>query len=109
GMGREEAVAYALRESRAAPDGGRSGSDGPLTRREAQIARLVAQGMTNKEIAASLVIAQRTAEGHIEHILTKLGFNSRAQIAVWVGQRNREAEGSEERQAGGRSPDEEPP
>jgi non-specific serine/threonine protein kinase len=40
--------------------------------------------MSNKEIAASLVIAQRTAEGHIEHILRKLGFGSRAQIATWV-------------------------
>jgi DNA-binding CsgD family transcriptional regulator len=35
------------------------------------------------------VIAQRTAEGHIEHIMTKLGFNSRAQIAVWVGEQAR--------------------
>jgi DNA-binding NarL/FixJ family response regulator len=51
-----------------------------------EIAQLVAQGMTNKAIAASLVIAQRTAEGHVEHILNKLGFNSRAQIAAWVGE-----------------------
>jgi hypothetical protein len=36
---------------------------------------------------AKLVIAQRTAEGHVERILTKLGFNSRAQIAAWVGQK----------------------
>ena len=50
--------------------------------------------MTNKEIAASLVIAQRTAEGHIEHILTKLGFNSRAQIAVWVGEQARSSHGT---------------
>jgi DNA-binding NarL/FixJ family response regulator len=42
--------------------------------------------MSNKEIAASLVIAQRTAEGHVEHILNKLGFNSRAQIAAWVSE-----------------------
>lgn len=55
-----------------------------LTRREQQIAELVAQGMTNRDIAASLVISQRTAEAHVEHILTKLGFGSRTQIASWV-------------------------
>lgn len=56
----------------------------PLTRRERQIAGLVAQGRTNKDIAESLVIAQRTVEGHVQHILTKLDFTSRAQIAGWV-------------------------
>ncbi|MCO6003860.1 LuxR C-terminal-related transcriptional regulator [Actinoallomurus purpureus] len=81
----DEALAYALEERRPTP--GRSGGAdrwSPLTRRETEIARLVAQGMSNKEIAASLVIAQRTAEGHIEHILRKLDFSSRAQIATWV-------------------------
>ena len=56
----------------------------PLTRREREIAELVAQGRTNKEIAESLVIAQRTVEGHVQNILTKLDFSSRAQIAGWV-------------------------
>ncbi|GGQ17511.1 ATP-binding protein [Streptosporangium pseudovulgare] len=84
-LDREEALAYALQEEQPARDQG-GGAEEParLTRRERQIAELVAQGLTNKEIAASLVIAQRTAEGHVEHILTKLGFTSRAQIAVWV-------------------------
>lgn len=41
-------------------------------------------GTVNKEIAAELVISQRTAENHVEHILTKLGFTSRAQVAAWV-------------------------
>ncbi len=60
----------------------------PLTRREREIAQLVAQGRTNKEISESLVIALRTVEGHVQHILTKLDFSSRAQIAGWVaGQR----------------------
>ncbi|WP_431910048.1 ATP-binding protein [Nonomuraea jabiensis] len=54
-----------------------------LTARERQVAELVAEGMTNKDIAAHLVIAPRTAEAHVEHILTKLGFTSRAQIAAW--------------------------
>ncbi|RCW43198.1 non-specific serine/threonine protein kinase [Halopolyspora algeriensis] len=56
----------------------------PLTRREREIADLVAQGRTNKEIAENLFIAQRTVEGHVQHILTKLDFTSRAQIAGWV-------------------------
>ncbi|MBB5155790.1 LuxR C-terminal-related transcriptional regulator [Saccharopolyspora phatthalungensis] len=56
----------------------------PLTRRERQIAELVAQGHTNKEIAENLVIAQRTVEGHVQNILTKLDFTSRAQIGGWV-------------------------
>ena len=56
----------------------------PLTPREMQVARLVAAGRSNKQIAAELVISQRTAEGHVEHILTKLGFSSRAQVAAWV-------------------------
>ncbi|MEB3367090.1 LuxR C-terminal-related transcriptional regulator [Saccharopolyspora mangrovi] len=60
----------------------------PLTRRERQIADLVSEGRTNKDIAENLVIAQRTVEGHVQNILTKLDFTSRAQIAGWVaGQR----------------------
>jgi non-specific serine/threonine protein kinase len=56
----------------------------PLTARETQVARLVAGGRSNKEIAAQLVISQRTAEGHVENILAKLGFTSRAQVAAWT-------------------------
>ena len=60
-------------------------SDGaPLPARELQVARLIAVGRSNKEIAAELVISQRTAENHVEHILTKLGFTSRAQVAAWI-------------------------
>jgi DNA-binding NarL/FixJ family response regulator len=54
-----------------------------LTPREREITALVAQGMSNKEIAAHLVIAQRTAESHVENILSKLGFGSRSQVAAW--------------------------
>lgn len=55
-----------------------------LTRRQRQVAALVAQGKTNREIAERLVLGVRTVEGHIGQILSKLGFTSRAQIAVWV-------------------------
>ncbi|AZQ37074.1 LuxR family transcriptional regulator [Streptomyces cyaneochromogenes] len=55
-----------------------------LTRREAEVAELVAQGLANQQIADRLVIARRTAEGHVERILGKLGFSNRSQIAAWV-------------------------
>ncbi|MFI6958522.1 protein kinase [Nocardia sp. NPDC050408] len=64
-----------------------------LTRREQEVADLVADGLTNRAIATRLVISLRTAEGHVEHILTKLGFTSRAQIAAWVAERSRPAHG----------------
>lgn len=54
-----------------------------LTRRQREIAGLVADGMSNQDIADALVISKRTAETHVEHILTKLGFNNRSQIAAW--------------------------
>jgi non-specific serine/threonine protein kinase len=55
-----------------------------LTRRELQVARLVTEGLTNKEIAEKLVISQRTAEGHINRILAKTGHRSRTQFAAWI-------------------------
>jgi len=57
---------------------------GGLTAREREVARLVAQGRTSREIADLLVVSERTAEGHVNNILGKLGFTSRAQIAAWV-------------------------
>ncbi len=62
-------------------------TDSPLTRREAEIATMVARGMTNREIAAELVLSERTVETHVQHVLTKLGFGNRSQIAVWVASR----------------------
>jgi DNA-binding CsgD family transcriptional regulator len=56
----------------------------PLTRRETEVARLVAEGLANQQIADRLVIARRTAEGHVERILGKLGFSNRSQIAAWM-------------------------
>jgi non-specific serine/threonine protein kinase len=54
-----------------------------LSRREREVAGLVAEGLTNQEIAERLVISPRTAEGHVENALRKLDFRSRAQIATW--------------------------
>ena len=79
----EAAIAYALgEEPTTAPP--TAGPATELTKRERQVADLVAEGLTNKAIAARLVISPRTADGHVEHILTKLGYSSRAQIAAWV-------------------------
>ena len=58
-----------------------------LTPRERQVARLVSEGLTNREIADRLVISTRTAEGHVERILAKLGFISRTQVVALVNGR----------------------
>ncbi|MFE5165648.1 ATP-binding protein [Streptomyces sp. NPDC056697] len=97
-----EALVYALENELPSEEPAVGGRPSPLTPRESEIAQLVAQGLSNKEIASSLVIAQRTAEGHIEHILSKLGFTSRAQVAVWVAEGHRTAE------ADGQHPPEDP-
>jgi non-specific serine/threonine protein kinase len=57
-----------------------------LTRREFEIASMVAGGMTNRQISQKLFIAERTAEGHVERIRNKLGFRSRSQIAAWAAE-----------------------
>ncbi|MGK5552392.1 ATP-binding protein [Actinomadura kijaniata] len=85
----DDAVAEALGEcpGRSAP-AVLNGAAGPsLTPRELQIAELVADGLTNREIADRLVIAKRTADSHVEHILAKLRFSSRSQIAEWFAGR----------------------
>ncbi|MGW0595783.1 ATP-binding protein [Streptomyces sp. NPDC002776] len=79
-----ELVGHALDEGRGTPDP----ADGPkgshLTPRESQVADLVARGLANHQIADRLVIARRTAEGHVERILGKLGLDNRSQLAAWV-------------------------
>jgi predicted ATPase/DNA-binding CsgD family transcriptional regulator len=57
---------------------------GPLGKREAEVARLVADGLTNKQIGTRLFISERTVDSHVRSILNKLGFSSRAQIAAWI-------------------------
>ena len=55
-----------------------------LTRRERDVALMVARGMSNRQIASELVLAERTVEGHVENLRNKLGFHSRASVAAWV-------------------------
>lgn len=58
-----------------------------LTTRESEVAQLVARGLTNRQIAGTLVLSERTAANHVQHILTKLGLDNRTQIAAWVASR----------------------
>ena len=60
------------------------GGGRPLTDREREVAALVAHGLSNREIARRLVLSERTAQNHVQHILGKLGLRSRTQIAQWV-------------------------
>lgn len=76
-----DAIAYALGERRVDP---RKNGDQVLTKRETEIASVVAEGLTNQEIADRLGIARRTVDTHIDHILTKLGYSNRVQVATWV-------------------------
>lgn len=93
-MDLDAVVAFALEERRQEPRK-TSGpapvekqvAPSPLTKREQQIAGLVAQGLTNRAIADKLVLSQRTVEWHVEHVLSKLQFTTRAQIAAWVVER----------------------
>jgi predicted ATPase/DNA-binding CsgD family transcriptional regulator len=83
----DQLVSLALKEGEPEPDVPRSARrrlSAELTPRESEIAGLVAQGLSNRDIASKLVISQRTAETHVEHVLMKLGFTSRTRIAAWV-------------------------
>ena len=75
----KEAVAYAS----GVGNGYAAGGGSVLSPREMQVASLIAEGMTNVEIAGRLRIADRTVDAHVEHIRNKLGLRTRAQIAVW--------------------------
>jgi ATP/maltotriose-dependent transcriptional regulator MalT len=97
----EEAVEFALSDSDGRQPGGEGlGPDalppaltplqtekrkyGGLTERQREVAALVARGMSNRAIAEELVVTVRTVESHVTHILRKLGFDSRAEIAGWA-------------------------
>lgn len=64
-----------------------TGEVSPLSPREQEVAALVGQGLTNRQIADALFLSERTAQTHVQHILTKLGFSRRSQIAAWVAGR----------------------
>ncbi|MGH7759817.1 MAG: ATP-binding protein [Candidatus Dormibacteraceae bacterium] len=76
-----DAIAFALSDDRgvALP-----ASATPISQRQAEVAGLVAEGLTNAQIAARLSISERTAEWHVEELRNRLGFSSRAQVAAWA-------------------------
>ena len=93
-MTTREAVEYALSEEGSttptpqAPDQPVAYAHPPsLTRREREVAVLVARGLTNRQIAARLVISESTAETHLARIFKKVGLHSRTQLTVWVNSR----------------------
>ncbi len=77
-------VAAAETAKRELPGRVRDSAVAQLSHREREVAGLIARGLTNREIATQLVIAERTASNHVLHILDKLSFHSRTQIAVWA-------------------------
>jgi DNA-binding CsgD family transcriptional regulator len=80
--------AVALKE-RAATAAARLGrDDSRLTRREQEVSGMVAEGLTNRAIAARLFLSERTVQNHIQHVLDKLDLANRAQIAAWVVRKN---------------------
>ena len=89
-MSLDEAIAYALAvepqpgpvESPRAPSATDAG--GPLSRREVEVARLIARGLTSRGIAEELIVSEKTVDAHADHIRTKLGLRSRAEIAAWA-------------------------
>ena len=87
-MSMEQAIGYALsKENLTSPTPKRSSGDGQpsLTRREREVAALVAQGLTNAQIAKELFISERTVDHHVEKILKKLNLRSREQVASRLG------------------------
>jgi predicted ATPase/DNA-binding CsgD family transcriptional regulator len=88
-LGRDAALGLALGQpAHAAAPASDNASAGLLGNREADVARLVADGLTNKQIGARLFISERTVDSHVRSILNKLGVNSRAQIAAWMTSSN---------------------
>jgi DNA-binding CsgD family transcriptional regulator len=89
-LNRVAALRLALGESDQAQVAAAGGAESaPLGKRELEVARLVAEGLSNKQIAARLFISDRTVATHVGNILNKLGFNSRAQVASWMASSNR--------------------
>ena len=88
----EEAVEYALSEDDSSMIASRTPEQtsttaprpSALTRREREVAKLVARGLTNRRIAEELVLSERTVENHVRNILKKLNLSSRSEIAAWV-------------------------
>jgi non-specific serine/threonine protein kinase len=94
----DDGIAYALGEPTTA-EAPAEETELVLTARERETADLIAEGLSNREIAERLTISVRTAETHAQNILTKLGFRSRAQVAAWVTRQGTSREAATEEPA----------
>jgi predicted ATPase/DNA-binding CsgD family transcriptional regulator len=83
----QQAIRYAAPRPRTVSAPEATAEPTPLTSRQTQVAELIAEGLTNRQIADRLAISPRTTEAHVEEMLTRLGFSSRAQIAAWITDR----------------------
>jgi DNA-binding NarL/FixJ family response regulator len=81
-LGLDEAIAVAFGDER-----GHEACAGGLSAREHEVTRLVADGRSNKDIAAQLQLSVRTVESHVRHALAKLPLDNRTQLATWARQR----------------------
>ena len=88
GVRRDRAEALARRLQ-----GASSRADGDLTAREREVAALLADGLTNGQLAERLFISPKTAAVHVSNILAKLGLSTRAEIAAWAVRRDLERTG----------------
>jgi DNA-binding CsgD family transcriptional regulator len=92
-MTRDAAIGLALGQQAHAPTSVADDENaGLLGKRQTEVARFVAEGMSNKQIGARLFISERTVDSHVRSILNKLGFNSRAQIAGWIASSHRSSD-----------------
>ena len=89
-MSLDQAVAYALEGAPEATE--QPPATGPLTARQREVADLIAQGLTNRQIAERLVVSPHTVERHVEHVLNRLGLTSRTQVALWAAGRGQRPE-----------------
>lgn len=89
GWRRAELVSLTHRLGAAGVAAGPAGGRAPLTPREREVASLLADGLTNTEIARRLLISRKTVAVHVSHILAKLDMSSRTQVAAWVASRSR--------------------
>jgi predicted ATPase/DNA-binding CsgD family transcriptional regulator len=85
GLSAEHAVDYALDDAWREPRAD-DAAEHRLTERECDVARLVAGGMTNRQIACRLAVSARTVDAHLQHVRDKLGLRSRAEVAVWAAE-----------------------
>jgi DNA-binding CsgD family transcriptional regulator len=84
--GRRLSLAEALQQARGLTELAVAAPSASLTQREAEVARLIARGLTNRQVADQLVITEKTAKNHAQRVLDKLGVSSRAQVAAGAGE-----------------------